>query len=332
MVMRILANGSVFQKLVLKPAATRLQYRLKAVTLAGARQVIQRGGPFLALSAALAAPQVPATQSEALQTVISGNYAPSPAGFLSRAAVLNWNIDRGKHLDEIKEQIRERKPDLCIFQEVDLDARRTNREDVAKELAETFGMNYVFAPEFQELGQGTADDPAFHGQALLTTMPVRSSRMIRFQHQSGWWKPRRLLLSSVPVLQRREGGRMALVAEIDNSGMPLVVYNIHLESKGTEQLRLEQLDEVLDDAQRYPKQTPIIIAGDFNTFLPHSRLIPRLGEAGFRNVLGDRRVKTHVLLGELDWVFVRGSIECEAGKVLRVHGSDHFPISVDVRL
>jgi len=294
--------------------------------------MIQRSCPFFALSAALAAPPTPATApSETLQTVLSGNYARS-AGYHARAAILNWNIDRGKHLDDIKEQIRRRKPDLCIFQEVDLGARRTHGEDVAKELAETFGMNYVFAPEFQELGQGSAQEPAYHGQALLTTLPVRSSRMLRFEHQSGWWKPRRLLISSLPLLQRREGGRVALVAELDNGGKPLVVYNLHLESKGTEQLRFEQLEEVLDDAQHYSPDTSIIIAGDLNTFVFHSRLIPRLREAGFRSALGDRHVRTHVITGALDWVFVRGPIECEDGQVLHVHGSDHFPISVDVRL
>jgi endonuclease/exonuclease/phosphatase family metal-dependent hydrolase len=245
---------------------------------------------------------------------------------------LNWNIDRGKHLDDIKGQIGQLKPDLCIFQEVDLGARRTHGEDIAKELAEAFRMNYVFAPEFEELGQGTAEDPAYHGQALLTTLPVRSSRIIRFEHQSGWWKPRRLLISSVPLLQRREGGRVALTAELDNSGHPLVVYDLHLESKGTEQLRLDQLQEVLDDTSRYPRQTPIIIAGDFNTFTFHSRLIPRLQEAGFRSVFGDKRVRTHFILGELDWIFVRGSIETEHQQVLRVPGSDHYPVSVDVRL
>jgi endonuclease/exonuclease/phosphatase family metal-dependent hydrolase len=302
------------------------------IVIAAAKLLIQRLGPFLALSAALAAPPVRATLPDALQSVLSGNYAHPAASFHSRAAILNWNIDRGQHLDDIKNQIRRLKPDLCIFQEVDLRARRTHGEDVAKELAETFGMNYVFAPEFQELGQGTAQDPAYHGQALLTTLAVRSSRMIRFEHQSGWWKPRKLLVSSLPLLQRREGGRVALVAELDNGGKPLVVYNLHLESKGTEQLRSEQLEEVLDDAKRYPPETPIIIAGDFNTFVYHSRLIPRLGQAGFRSALGDRRVRTHVILGELDWVFVRGSIECQDGQVLHVPGSDHFPITVDVRL
>jgi endonuclease/exonuclease/phosphatase family metal-dependent hydrolase len=293
--------------------------------------MLLRGGPFLALSAALAGPPVPATPSETLQTLLSGTYAHS-TGFHARAAILNWNIDRGKHLDDIKDQIRHNEPDLCIFQEVDLGARRTHAEDVTKELAEAFGMNYVFAPEFQELGQGTAEDPAYHGQALLTTLGVRSSRLIRFQHQSGFWKPRRFLISSVPLLQRREGGRVALVAELDNGGKPLVVYDLHLESKGTEQLRLEQLNEVLDDAQRYPAETPVIVAGDFNTLSFHSRLIPRLREVGFRNALGDRRIRTHVIVGALDWVFVRGSIECENGQVLHVPGSDHFPITVHVRL
>jgi endonuclease/exonuclease/phosphatase family metal-dependent hydrolase len=294
--------------------------------------MIQRSCPFLALAAALGAPPAPSKSFEALQTLQSGNYAHSLDAFHTRAAILNWNIDRGKHLDAVKEQIRERKPDLCIFQEVDRGARRTHREDVAKDLAEAFGMNYVFAPEFQELGQGTSEDPAYHGQALLTTLPVRSSRMLRFEHQSGFWKPRRLLISSVPLLQRREGGRVALVAELDNGGKLLVVYNLHLESKGTEQLRLQQLEEVLNDTERYPSDTPVIIAGDLNTFMFHSRLIPKLRRAGFRSAFGDQRVRTHYILGELDWVFVRGSIECQHGQVLRVPGSDHFPISVDVRL
>ena len=286
---------------------------------------------MLVLSTALAAPPAPSTSSEALQTLVSGNYSHA-SGFHAHAAVLNWNIERGEHLDDIKDQIRQIKPDLCIFQEVDRGARRTHGEDVAKDLAETFSMNYVFAPEFRELGQGTAEDPAYHGQAVLTTLPVSSSRMIRFQHQSGFWKPRKLLMSSVPLLQRREGGRVALVAELDNGGKPLVVYNLHLESKGTGQLRLEQLEEVLDDAQHYPPQTAIIIAGDFNSFTSHSSLIPRLRQAGFRSAFGEQRVRTHVMVGALDWVFVHGDIECEHGQVLRVPGSDHFPITVDVRL
>jgi endonuclease/exonuclease/phosphatase family metal-dependent hydrolase len=310
-----------------------LQYKLKSVTFVVPAAAMLGSYLLLTSSAVLGAPPAAIAGPGALDTILSGSYTATRAGEVyARASVLNWNIERGEHIEQVKQQIGDSHPDVCILQEVDLDARRTHREDVAKELAQTFHMNYVFAPEFQELGQGTAEEPAYHGQALLTKLPVRAARMIRFEHQSGWWKPRRLLMSSLPMLQRREGGRIALVAELDRGGQPLVVYDLHLESKGGDELRLEQLEEVLHDAERYPASTPIIIAGDLNTFFPHSRLIPRLEQSGFRNVLGERRVKTHVLLGELDWVFVRGSIEYEGGKVLRVPGSDHFPINVTVHL
>jgi|ERR1035441_7532294 hypothetical protein len=129
----------------------------------------------------------------ALTIAYSTNAPPSPS-----AMILNWNIDCGQHFKGIAAAMRETHPDLCIFQEVDLGARRTHGEDVAQELAKTFGMNYTFAPEFRELGQSTAEGPAYHGQAILTRLPIRSSRILRFTHQSGFWKPRPLLISSLP--------------------------------------------------------------------------------------------------------------------------------------
>lgn len=307
------------------------KYKLKAVALAELRTALRKCAPFLALSAAFASPSA-TPPSEALQTLRSGSYSndPSPR---AHATIFNWNIDRGKDLDDIEGQIRQLNPDLCIFQEVDLGARRSGGIDVAKKLAEKFRMNYVFAPEFEELSQGTPEMPAYHGQALLSKLPIRSSRMLRFTHQSDFWKPRRLLKSSMPLWQRREGGRVALITELDNGSKPLVVYDLHLESRGNDHLRLEQLEEVLADAQRYSPETSVIIAGDLNTKTAHSALIPRMREAGYRSAFGDRRVRTHILIGALDWVFVRGPIEfLHDGEVLRgVDGSDHFPIAVDVR-
>jgi endonuclease/exonuclease/phosphatase family metal-dependent hydrolase len=246
--------------------------------------------------------------------------------------LLNWNIDRGKHLDGILAAIRETKPDLCVFQEVDLGARRTQGMDVAQELGKTTGMNYVFAPEFEELSQGTEEGSAYHGQATLTTMPIRSSRILRFAHQSGFWKPNPLMISALPIFQRREGGRIALITELDNGGKTLVVYNLHLESRGSEHGRLLQLDEVLADAERYPPDTPVIVAGDLNTKIRTSPVIPRLRQAGYRSAFGDRKVRTHIIIGALDWIFARGPIQFEDPRVLRgAHASDHFPISVEVK-
>jgi len=227
--------------------------------------------------------------------------------------------------------MRQTQANLCIFQEVDLGARRTHGQDVAQELAEKFGMNYAWAPEFQELSQSTAAGAAYHGQAILTTLPIRSTRILRFANQSGFWKPRPLLISSLPILQRREGGRIAQISELDNGGRLLVIYNLHLESRGDEQLRLRQLDEVLADARRYPEDTPVIVAGDFNTKSRHSPLIDRLNQSGYRSCFGNRRLRTHIIIGALDWVFLRGPIQAGDARVIRdAHASDHFPIALEV--
>ena len=293
--------------------------------------MLRRGCPFLAISVALAGATDSPTPNP-LDTIRSGTYSHS-SGPHQNARLLNWNIDRGKHLDGIVAAIRESKPDLCVFQEVDLGARRTQGMDVAQELAKTTGMNYAFAPEFEELSQGTEEGSAYHGQATLTSMPIRSSRILRFKHQSGFWKPNALLISSIPLLQRREGGRIALVTELDNGGKTLVVYNLHLESRGSEHGRLLQLNEVLADAERYPPETVVIVAGDLNTKIRTSPVVPRLREAGYRSAFGDRKVRTHVIIGALDWIFARGPIQFDDPQVLRdAHASDHFPISVEAKL
>jgi len=292
--------------------------------------MLRKSCPFLALSVAFAgAADSPAPNP--LDTIRAGTYSHSSRPS-KNARLLNWNIDRGKHLDGILATIRENKPDICIFQEVDLGARRTQGMDVAEELAKTTGMNYAFAPEFEELSQSTQEGAAYHGQATLTTMPIRSSRILRFAHQSGFWKPNPLLISKLPLWQRREGGRIALVTELDNGGKMLVVYNLHLESRGSEQGRLLQLNEVLADAERYPPETPVIVAGDLNTKTRTSPVIPRLRQAGYRSAFGDRKVRTHMIIGDLDWIFARGAIQFEDPRVYpEAHASDHFPISVEAK-
>ena len=306
------------------------KYKLKTVPFAGLKSALRQCAPLVAISAAFAEPPPPAPNS--LDSIRSGTFSRD-ASPRARATILDWNIDRGKAIEDIEGQMRQFLPDLCIFQEVDLDARRSGNVDVAKKIAEAFHMNYVFAPEFEELSQGTSDSPAYHGQALLTKLPIRSSRILRFKNQSGFWKPRRLLKSSLPLWQRRDGGRVALITELDNGGKPLVVYNLHLESRGNDHLRLLQLEEVLDDSKQYPPETAVIIAGDLNSKTSHSALIPRLRQAGYKSAFGDQRIRTHLFVGALDWIFARGPIEFERGDVLRgIGGSDHFPIVADVRL
>jgi endonuclease/exonuclease/phosphatase family metal-dependent hydrolase len=244
--------------------------------------------------------------------------------------VVDWNIDRGERLEQIGSALERLAPDLCLIQEADLAARRSGNRNVAEELARRLRLNYVFAPEFQELGQSTGGEPSFQGQAVLTGLPVLATHVIRFQEQSGFWRPR-AYLPDLPLLQRRLGGRIALVEELQWAGRKLVVYNAHLESRSLGRIQTLQLDEILADTRRYPPDTPMILAGDLNTKYNASAFTRKLSEAGWRSAFGEHEPRTHVLIGRLDWVLVRGPLKIEYGRVLKsVGGSDHFPLSAAV--
>ena len=89
------------------------------------------------------------------------------------------------------------------------------------------------------------------------------SRVIRFQAQSNFWLPK-WYKPNIPLFQERLGGRIALLCEIDMPGHPLTVFNVHLESRGADRLRVAQLTETLASGARYPAPTAVIVAGDMN--------------------------------------------------------------------
>jgi endonuclease/exonuclease/phosphatase family metal-dependent hydrolase len=264
---------------------------------------------------------------DSLSKIYRGKFS-STAKEATSLKLLDWNIERGLQTTGICAVIERETPDLCILQEVDFNARRTGQRNVAEELARMFQFNYVFGIEFQELGQGSRGAPAYHGQAVLSALPIRSSYILRFINQSSFWQPH-WFLPNWGGFQRRLGGRMALVAEIEAGGTTLVVYNVHLESREQESLRLSQLEEILADIERYSPGIPVILAGDLNTNSHDSPLVGRIGQAGFRNALGKETTATNLKGDSRDWVFVRGPIGFENGKVHHeIVASDHYPISV----
>lgn len=146
---------------------------------------------------------------------------------------------------------------------------------------------------------------------------------------------------------------MALVVDLNVDGKTLVIYNAHLESKISEEGRLLQLEEILADMARYPPETPIILAGDLNTKSESSLLTRRLKQSGFQNSIESVVPTTRLKRGlsglslarwffpfskrrkgrEKDWIFVRGPLQFEDGKVHDdILASDHYPLSVKVTL
>jgi endonuclease/exonuclease/phosphatase family metal-dependent hydrolase len=251
---------------------------------------------------------------------------------------VDWNIDRGLKLPAIMDFLADTHADVFVLQEVDINAHRTHGLNIAREIARKLRLNYDFGREFVELTQGTKTNPAYHGQATLSRWKISNPRVIRFQRQSDFWKPR-WFKPNLQTFQERLGGRVALAAEINIAGASTLCYNLHLESRSNNELRLAQLNEVLEDSAKFDSAWLVILAGDLNLNASMPGTAGALAEAGFRDVVPTARLATtparHLLEAgrHIDWAFVRGPGEAVAGKVHRsVTASDHYPISFELRL
>jgi endonuclease/exonuclease/phosphatase family metal-dependent hydrolase len=270
------------------------------------------------------------------QDIEVGNFAPrGPVpGPHASVRVVDWNINRGSQLSGIIEFLSSTKADLILLQEVDLNARRTRHLNIAREISQKLEMNYVFGREFQELTQGPRTSPAYHGQATLSPWPLSQSRMLRFRRQSSFWRPR-WFLPEIPPFQERFGGRMALVSNVTVAGRALVAYNLHLESRGNDNLRCSQLEECFEDAGHYKSGTPIIVAGDLNLDASRSVAANLIRQANFHRAFSDQPVRTTAPRSlfdrgqVIDCVMTRGSIKTVSLDVhSSISASDHYPLSL----
>ena len=249
-------------------------------------------------------------------------------GHSTSLRIVTWNIDHGDRLTQITSDLQTRKPDLLLLQEVDWNAARSGLKDVAFELAGSLTMDASYGIEFEELSQ-EKDGAAYIGQATLSRLPLKTSRVLRFERQSNFWQPHSWL-PNIPLMQRRLGSRIALVTEHEFAGKRLVVYNPHLESRSMGRIQMAQLNEILSDLKaHYPPDTTAIIAGDINSKYFPSIFLHKLENLGFHSALGPRIARTHKIAMALDWIFVRGPFTLEGGDVDKAaHGSDHYPVSV----
>ena len=274
----------------------------------------------------------------ATSEIIAENFAPARLSWpRSSIRIVDWNIDRGLQLRSVVDFLGDTKADVFILQEVDVNARRTHHLNIAQEIARKLRLNYVFGREFVELTQGSKTSPAYHGQATLSPWKISKPRIIHYQQQSDFWKPR-WYKPKLQTFQERLGGRIALSAEISIQSASIICYNLHLESRSNDELRLAQFNEVLEDAGSCDSTQPIVVAGDLNLNASKPAIADVLARAGFRDVVPSSRVPTtpsrHLLEAgrHIDWAFVRGPVKADAGKVHRsVRGSDHYPISFELR-
>ncbi len=233
--------------------------------------------------------------------------------------------------------LRTAEADLLLLQEVDLNVRRTRNRDIGFELAQSLGLNYVFGKEFQELGAGSADSPAHHGLATLSPWPLSHGRIIRFKHQSNFWKPR-WYVPQTELFQRRLGGRIALVTQAYIDGQRFVTYNLHLESKGTDILRLQQLRETLEDVSQPPVSSLVVVGGDFNLNADRGDAAVALRGAGLRDAVQQPKLPTTAARmpwrrpRSIDWIYISDGVHSQGRIHDAIRASDHYPISATLAL
>jgi endonuclease/exonuclease/phosphatase family metal-dependent hydrolase len=134
------------------------------------------------------------------------------------------------------------------------------------------------------------------------------------------------------VFQRRIGGRIALVAEAGIDGQRVVAYNLHLESKGHEALRLRQLSEVLVDCRKYVDKPRFVVAGDFNLNAGDGDAARAIRRAAFHDAVRLPRPTStgHGLSHHaraIDWIFLSDDLVSQGRVHDDVRASDHYPVS-----
>nr|WP_325211693.1 endonuclease/exonuclease/phosphatase family protein [uncultured Oscillibacter sp.] len=186
------------------------------------------------------------------------NLAPAPSEVPEALGTLVFNMERGVCLEELGDFLEtcpEARPfDVILANELDDGCIRSGGKNTTLELAKRLGMNAVFGLEFIELVNG-ADPKGFHGNAIFSRWPIRRAKAVRLPEQYNWYFDR----------QRRIGGRLAILAELDVAGAPVGVGTIHLENRTHGPGRRAQLEAVLAEAEAMFPGMPVILGGDLNT-------------------------------------------------------------------
>lgn len=180
--------------------------------------------------------------------------------------VLAFNIERGFKVDEILAAVDAGDlpdADVWLLSEVDHGCARTDRRDIARDMAQALQLDFVYGVEFIELDwadDGTLADQCEHGNAILSRLPLGDVSHAFFDAQHAWYAGPDVENPDEPRL----GGRSFLRADLDvGDGQTVQVHAMHLESTVSflpdQHLQAEQL------LAATATDRPVIAGGDLNT-------------------------------------------------------------------
>jgi len=186
--------------------------------------------------------------------------------------VVEWNIERGTNLAGIIEVLNShpvlRFSDLLLLNELDDGMIRSGDVNVPFELSRAIEAHAVFGVEYLELTKGVGHEAnlpgensrALHGNAILTRHKISRPEIVPLPRCENNFEGK----------ERRIGGRIGILLNIEIAGTMLTVGNTHLDVVNTPRCRGKQMRamlEALDQRLRAEaaENRAAIVGGDLNT-------------------------------------------------------------------
>ena len=211
-----------------------------------------------------------------------------------------------RHFHSIVKFIDSLNPDFVGLIEVDGGSRRSRGINQAKSLASTLGHSYLFETKY--------------------TRPIFSRHLPIVRWQGNAFLAKDNILSRKFRYFDRGVKRLFMEVELD----VCVVFLVHLSIKyAHRQDQLQELEQLI-----IHRKNPVIVAGDFNSFLGLRELTPFLESTGLKSA-NTTRLKTFPCRRprmELDFIFHTPEIIIHDLAVPRVKLSDHLPLVCDFSL
>ena len=229
-------------------------------------------------------------------------------------------------------------PDIIAFQEIDYAAARSFDVDQENEIAK-LGYNFVargvnwdehyvpfpYWPPSMHFGKIVS------GQSILSKYELKDYERIVLERVANnpFYRDAFYL------------DRLVQVVKVQLDGKEVVVINLHLEAfdKST---RIRQMNYVINLFNKYKKQYPTILLGDFNSRardlsagIQKIFIMEGVGNAAFNAVNPSNTFDTKNPFERIDYIFyTEDSIEYVSGQVLNDLGqaSDHLPVEMKFKL
>lgn len=239
-----------------------------------------------------------------------------------RVVTFNVHMETTDHvLDGILGDRAINAADVYVLEEVHRVETAADKCSPACSLGKRLDYYSIYAPGH---AQGNGSD----GVAIVSRLPITSAQVIELPYFN---------------VHFNSGRRVALVVTVVANGTPVTIYGVHLDNRLNPTDRKTQMLPVLQHAEQ--QQTPVIIAGDFNTgpatWIAH--VIPVLTTTqdnhferlirkhGFETPVKDSG-PTHRYIGmKLDGIYTRGFETLKFATADARNVSDHLALWATLR-